>query len=152
MGGSNDVLALLSKNIVRPPYPGHAPYPADSKRTSRFTSGAAFDASGPAELERRRFGGEGPAEVAVGAAGREGRRRDHLAVPRRGPRDVAHVVADELVAAAEELEERDAVAEVFETRDAARELDARHVVQHVGADEQVDRRIEALVLEVPERK
>src|SRR5688500_5652529 len=65
-------------------------------------------------------------------------------------RQEADAVAADVVAPRVELEESDAIAQLAETRQSAPQLGGRHVVDDVGADQQVDRRAGPQLLELAE--
>src|SRR5262249_54108872 len=71
-------------------------------------------------------------------------------VPRRRAWDVALAIAGDVVAAREELEERDAFEHVGDAGEPGVDLGGLEVMQHVAADDQVEAAIEAQRREIAE--
>src|SRR5688500_19389745 len=86
----------------------------------------------------------------MGAAGEKTGVGEGAPVPARPPCDEALAIAIRVVFPGEGFEERDALTELAEARQAAPQLARRHVMHHVRADQQIDRRSEAQVLELAE--
>src|SRR4051794_14932448 len=73
-----------------------------------------------------------------------------LAVPGSGTRLEADMVAFEFILARERLQESHAAAQFRQARQAALQLARRQVMQHIRADQQVDRRAGAQLGEIAE--
>src|SRR5687767_10317044 len=129
MGGSNDVFALLSKDIVRPPYPGHATYPAElgPRPDLHFTRGESAPERDLVAEVALRDPGRGAARLARGGL-------------------LLGAGIDRRVALARRAAQRDDVAALFERRDRDHRDDAALAGARVAPEMQ--RRVDRVAVEL----
>src|SRR5439155_6362664 len=102
-------------------------------------------------LERGEIRLERPPRVAVEPERHEPGRAEQPAIGRSCTRLETHIVADRCVLLREQLEERHAADELLERAQAPRQLGCAHVVEHVGAHDDVERPAELQPPEPAER-